>query len=62
MLWYYQMVLNYTWDDVEAELVLRNLEQSVEERQRLMDYFVKLREECGSVGRAAKSLFQFGHE
>jgi hypothetical protein len=56
------MVLNYTWDDVEAELVLRNLEQPAEERQRLMDYFVKLREECGSVGRAAKSVFQFGHE
>ncbi|HEX4278258.1 MAG TPA: hypothetical protein VHZ74_23045 [Bryobacteraceae bacterium] len=58
MVWYYQIVLNYTWDDVEAEVVLRNLEVPVNERQKLQDYYRHLREECRLAARAAKALFQ----
>jgi hypothetical protein len=38
-------VLNCTWDDVEAELVLRNLELPVDERQKMHNFYLKLREE-----------------
>lgn len=60
--WYYQVVLNYTWDDVEADLVLRNLEQPADERLRLLDYYLRLREKCRVLWRAATSLFQFDQE
>ena len=56
------MVLNYTWDDVEAELVLRNLEEPAGERQRLQTYYLKLREECRTAAEVAKSLFQVGND
>jgi hypothetical protein len=39
-------VLNCTWDEVEAESVLRELELPVEkQQQRLYSYYLKLREE-----------------
>jgi hypothetical protein len=42
---YYRGVLDYTWSDLEAEIVLRNLNVPVEEQRRLRDYYLKLREE-----------------
>jgi hypothetical protein len=56
------MVLNYTWDEVEAELVLRNLQQPIDERQKLRDYYLRLREECRVATETAKSLLQFDRE
>jgi hypothetical protein len=38
-------VLDYTWSDLEAEIVLRNLNVPVEEQRRLRDCYLKLREE-----------------
>jgi hypothetical protein len=38
-------VLDCTWNDVEAEIVLRNLNLPLDERQRLHSYYLKLREE-----------------
>ena len=38
-------MLDYTWSDLEAEIVLRNLNIPVEEQRRLRDYYLKLREE-----------------
>jgi hypothetical protein len=38
-------VLDCTWNDVEAEIVLRNLNAPVAEQQRLHRYYLKLREE-----------------
>jgi hypothetical protein len=38
-------LLDYTWSDLEAEIVLRNLNVPVEEQRRLRDYYQKLREE-----------------
>jgi hypothetical protein len=58
LVWYYQIVLNYTWDDIEAEVVLRNLEMPVDERQKLQNYYLRLREEYRAAAQAAKALFQ----
>ena len=38
-------MLDYTWSDLEAEIVLRNLNVPVEEQRRLRDYYIKLRQE-----------------
>jgi hypothetical protein len=38
-------LLDYTWNDLEAEIVLGNLNVPVEEQRRLRDYYIKLREE-----------------
>jgi hypothetical protein len=38
-------VLDCTWSDVEAEIVLRNLNLPVEEQERLHSHYLKLREE-----------------
>jgi hypothetical protein len=38
-------VLDCTWNDAEAEIVLRNLNLPIEERQRLHSYYLKLREQ-----------------
>ena len=38
-------MLDYTWSDLEAEIVLGNLNVPVEEQRRLRDYYLKLREE-----------------
>jgi hypothetical protein len=38
-------VLDCTWNDLEAEIVLRNLNIPVAEQQRLHGYYLKLREE-----------------
>jgi hypothetical protein len=38
-------VLDFTWNDREAEIVLRNLNLPSQERQRLHNYYLKLREE-----------------
>jgi hypothetical protein len=38
-------VLNCTWDDQEAEIVLRRLQLHVEEEQKLGRFYLKLREE-----------------
>jgi hypothetical protein len=38
-------VLDCTWNDLEAEIVLRNLNVPVAEQQRLRGYYLKLREE-----------------
>ncbi|HWF07769.1 MAG TPA: hypothetical protein VG297_04855 [Bryobacteraceae bacterium] len=54
--------MNYTWDEVEAELVLRNLQQPIDEREKLRNYYLRLREECRVVTDTAKSLIQFGRE
>lgn len=45
-------MLDYTWSDLEAEIVLRNLNVPVEEQRRLRDYYLKLRED---YRKAAKS-------
>jgi hypothetical protein len=38
-------LLDYTWSDLEAEIVIRNLNAPVEEQRRLRDYYLKLRED-----------------
>jgi hypothetical protein len=38
-------VLDCTWNELEAEIVLRNLGEPNEEQQRLHRYYLKLREE-----------------
>jgi hypothetical protein len=38
-------VLDYTWNDLETEIVLRNLNVPVAEQQRLHRYYLKLRQE-----------------
>ncbi len=38
-------MLDCTWNDLEAEIVLRNLNIPVAEQQRLHGYYLKLREE-----------------
>ena len=38
-------MLDCTWNDLEAEIVLRNLNMPVAEQQRLHGYYLKLREE-----------------
>ena len=38
-------MLDCTWNDLEAEIVLRNLKAPDEEQQRLHRYYLKLREE-----------------
>ncbi len=38
-------MLDCTWSDKEAEIVLRNLDLPVQEQQRLHNYYLKLREE-----------------
>jgi hypothetical protein len=38
-------VLDCTWNDVEAEIVLNNLNVPHAEQQRLHSYYLKLREE-----------------
>jgi hypothetical protein len=38
-------VLDCTWNEAEAEIVLRNLNLPSQERQRLHTYYLKLREE-----------------
>jgi hypothetical protein len=38
-------VLDYTWNDLETEIVLRNLNVPVAEQQRLHCYYLKLRQE-----------------
>jgi hypothetical protein len=50
--WYHQVVLDFTWNDVETEIVLRNLNGPVDEQLRLHDFYLKLREEY----RAARPL------
>jgi hypothetical protein len=45
LIWYHELVLDCTWNDAEAEIVLRNLNLPFEERQRLHSYYLKLREE-----------------
>lgn len=38
-------MLDCTWSDQEAEIVLRNLDPPLEEQQRLRGHYLKLREE-----------------
>jgi hypothetical protein len=38
-------VLDCTWNEAEAEIVLRNLKRPLKERQRLNSHYLKLREE-----------------
>jgi len=38
-------MLDYTWSDIEAEIVMRNLNLPQEEQKRLRDYYMKLRED-----------------
>jgi hypothetical protein len=38
-------VLDCTWNELETEIVLRNLNVPVAEQQRLHRYYLKLREE-----------------
>jgi len=38
-------VLDYTWSDLEAEIVLRNLNVPSEEQQRLRGYYQMLRDQ-----------------
>ena len=47
-------VLNCTWDDNEAEIVIRNLELPLEEQKRLQSYYLKLREEYRNARQADK--------
>jgi len=48
-------VLDCTWNDREAEIVLRNLRGQNEEQQRLRGYYLKLREEYRKALRPAQS-------
>jgi len=48
-------VLDCTWNDREAEIVLRNLRGQNEEQQRLRGYYLKLREEYRKALRPAPS-------
>ena len=45
-------MLDYTWSDLEAEIVLRNLNAPGEEQQRLRSYYLKL---CEEYRKAAQS-------
>jgi len=45
IIWYHQFVVDCTWNDMETEIVLRNLDVPVDERLRLHDFYLKLREE-----------------
>jgi hypothetical protein len=46
-------VLDCTWNDVEAEIVLNNLNVPQAEQQRLQSYYLKLREESRKALLAA---------
>lgn len=46
-------MLDYTWSDLEAEIVVGNLNLPVEEQRRLRDYYLKLREEHRKRTRSA---------
>jgi len=46
------VVLDYTWSDLEAEIVLRNLNVPTEEKARLRDYYKQLREEYRNRAKA----------
>ncbi|HEX4135488.1 MAG TPA: hypothetical protein VHY84_12815 [Bryobacteraceae bacterium] len=48
-------MLDCTWNDLEAEIVLRNLGGPHEEQQRLQRYYLKLREECRKAMQTARS-------
>ena len=48
-------MLDCTWNDREAEIVLRNLKGSNEEQQRLHTYYLKLREEYRKALRLART-------
>lgn len=49
-------MLDCTWSDREAEIVLRNLSAPVEEQQKLHSYYLKLREEYRkAVGSSASA-------
>jgi hypothetical protein len=48
-------VVDCTWNDREAEIVLRNLRRPNEEQQRLRGYYLKLREEYRKALRLAQS-------
>jgi hypothetical protein len=45
-------VLDYTWSDLEAEIVLRNLNPPSDEQQRLSGSYEKLREEYRKVAQS----------
>ena len=51
-------MLDYTWSDLEAEIVLRNLNVPVEEQRRLRDYYLKLREEYRSRTNSPAPVFK----
>lgn len=51
-------MLNYTWDDVEAELVLRNLEEPSDEGPKFSNLYLKLREEYRTIADAAQKLLK----
>lgn len=42
-------MLDYTWSELEAEIVLRNLNLPSEEQQRLRGYYQRLRDEYRKV-------------
>lgn len=50
-------VLDFTWSDLEAEIVLRNLNVPVEEQRRLHHYYQKLREEYRKQTHAPAPMF-----
>lgn len=50
-------MLDYTWSDLEAEIVLRNLNIPVEEQRRLHDYYLKLREEYRKTTHSPAPIF-----
>jgi hypothetical protein len=54
-IWYHQIVLDYTWNDLEAEIVLNNLNVPHAEQQRLHSYYLKLREEYRKALAASPS-------
>jgi hypothetical protein len=44
VIWYHNLVLNCTWDDMEAETALRKLGVQLDEQQRAEQFYLKLRE------------------
>jgi hypothetical protein len=49
------LVLDCTWNDLEAEIVLRNLGAPLEEQQKLHRCYLQLREEHRKAMQAPRS-------
>jgi hypothetical protein len=53
--WYYRYVVDCTWNEQEAEIVLRNLNLPVEEQMRFRTLYLNLRDEYRSFKPAPGS-------